>query len=303
MAQPVERVGIVSALHKPRAQEATRRAVALLQEAGATVVVTSPLAEACSLECGVCDDIVAARPDLMLVMGGDGTFLAAARMMAPAGVPLLGVDLGGFGFLAEEEPDKVLAEMERVLAGDFDVEERMMLRAGVRRDGEECASYLGLNDAVIATGSFRRITRLGLYVNDRQVAQFAADGLLIATPTGSTAYSLSAGGPIIDPTVEAILITAICPHTLHTRPLVVNADSELRVAVEPARQPQEDLALTVDGQQTVKLMPGDEVGILRADCRARLVRLGRRSFYDRLRAKLHWGEERQGGGRPSYDAP
>ncbi len=292
MGQPVERVGIVTALHKPRAQEATRRAVSLLQQAGATPVVSSPLAEACSLDCDVCDDIVQARPDLMLVMGGDGTFLAAARMVAPIGTPLLGVDLGGFGFLAEEEPERFLAEIERVLSGEFEVEERLMLRVRLRRSDEPRDTYLGLNDAVIATGSFRRLVRLMLSVSGQHAAEFAADGLIIATPTGSTAYSLSAGGPVVDPNVEAILITAICPHTLATRPLVVRADSELRVTIDPSRAAQEDLALTVDGQETVKLLPRDEVEISRAECRTRIVRLGRRTFYDRLRGKLRWGGER-----------
>ncbi|MGD9497774.1 MAG: NAD(+)/NADH kinase [Armatimonadota bacterium] len=292
MGQNLERVAIVTALHKPRAQEATRRAVAVLQQAGASVVVSAALAEACALEREACADLVEAEPDLLLVLGGDGTFLAAARMMAPIGVPLLGVDLGGFGFLAEEEPERILAEIGRVLAGDYEIEERMMVQARLRRGGEQVASYLGLNDAVIATGSFRRITRLALHVNGRQVAGFAADGLIIATPTGSTAYSLSAGGPIVEPTVEAILITAICPHTLQTRPLVVNADARLRVVVEPAPAAQEELALTIDGQETVKLLPGDEVEVVRAEPRARLVRLGCRGFYDRLREKLRWGEER-----------
>ncbi len=292
MSDQVRRVGIVSALHKPHAREATRRAAELLQEAGATVVVSEELAEACGLQCDRCENIAQGRPDLVLVMGGDGTFLAAARLMAPLGVPLLGVNLGGFGFLAEEETDAVLAGIDRLLAGEFDIEERMMLRASVRRGGVRCAYYTGLNDAVIATGSFRRLTRLELYAGGKHVAHFAADGLIIATPTGSTAYSLSAGGPICEPRVEAILITAICPHTLHTRPLVVGADSELEVLVEPGRQPPEDLALTVDGQETVKLLPGDRVEVVQAEYRARLVRLGHGTFYDRLRTKLRWGEER-----------
>ncbi|MGC9316870.1 MAG: NAD(+)/NADH kinase [Armatimonadota bacterium] len=292
MPNPIRRVGIITALHKPHAKEATCRAVAVLQEAGAEVVVAERLAEACSLDCATCEDIVAARPDLMLVMGGDGTFLSAARLVAPIGVPLLGVDLGGFGFLAEEEPDRVLSEMDRVLAGEFEVEERMMVRVCLRRGGEMCEDFMGLNDAVLATGSFRRIVRLRVDVDGQHVAHFAADGLIIATPTGSTAYSLSAGGPIVDPNVEALLLTAICPHTLTTRPLVVRSDSDLVVTVEPLPTPHEDLALTVDGQETVKLRAGDEVEVSRAQCRARLVQLGRRTFYDRLHTKLRWGEAR-----------
>lgn len=292
MGRPLERIGIVTALHKPRAQEATRRAVTLLQEAGAEVIVTPELAEACELTCSLCANLAEADPDLVLAMGGDGTFLAAARLVAPVGTPLLGVDLGGFGFLAEEEPARVLAEIGRVLAGDFEIEERMMLSVSLHRDGEMREEFLGLNDAVIATGSFRRIVRLSLGVNDQDAAQFAADGLIISTPTGSTAYSLSAGGPIVDPGVEALLITAICPHTLSTRPLLVGADTRIRVTVDPVHQSQDDLALTVDGQETVKLVPGDTVQIRRADCRARVAHFGLRTFYDRLRTKLRWGDVR-----------
>lgn len=292
MAQPVRRIAIVSALHKPRAQEATCRTVQLLQAAGATVVVTPTLAETCDLDCATCEDLREAAPDLMLVLGGDGTFLAAARMMAPIGVPLLGVDLGGFGFLAEEEPDRALTQIDRLLAGDFETEERMMLAVELRRDDEVRAQFQGLNDAVIATGAFRRLVRLDLHVNGEPAGRFAADGLIIATPTGSTAYSLSAGGPIVEPTVEAMLITTICSHTLASRPLVVRVDSVLEVIVESAHAAHDDLALTVDGQEAVELLPADVVRVSRSPVAAKVVRLGRCSFYDRLHAKLRWGEER-----------
>lgn len=292
MPESIRRVGIVAALHKPRAQEATRRAVALLEQAGAEVVVNTALAEACGLGATQCGDIVDARPDLMLVMGGDGTFLSAARMMAPIGTPLLGVDLGGFGFLAEEEPSWVLDEIERILAGEFAIDERLMLRITLLRDGQIAQELLGLNDAVMATGSFRRLVTLTLRVNGTDATRFGADGLIVSTPTGSTAYSLSAGGPIVHPSVEAIIVTAICPHTLSMRPLVVGADARVGVTIEPSREPQEDLALTVDGQETARLTPLDRVEVTKADCRARVVRLGRRTFYDRLRGKLRWGDTR-----------
>ena len=292
MGKPIQRVGIVTALHKPRAKEATRRAVDLLQGAGAEVVVTTELAEACDVECTECEDLASADADLVMVMGGDGTFLSAARLVARKGTPLLGVDLGGFGFLAEEEPSRVLEEIHRIIAGDFEVEERMMLSASLRREGELHREFLALNDAVIATGSFRRLVRLGLSVNDQMAASFAADGLIVSTPTGSTAYSLSAGGPIVDPSVEVILITAICAHTLSTRPLVVRSDSKLCVMVDPARHPHDDLALTVDGQETSRLLPGDRVHVSRADFSTRVVNFGLTTFYDRLRTKLRWGDVR-----------
>ncbi|MGI5819432.1 MAG: NAD(+)/NADH kinase [Armatimonadota bacterium] len=292
MPKPIRSVGIVTALHKPHAQEATREAVALLNEAGVEVVVTAALVEACELDENACVDVAGARPDLMLVMGGDGTFLAAARMMAPIGTPLLGVDLGGFGFLAEEEPAWVLREFEAILSGDFTIDERLMLNVSLTRGGELVDELIALNDAVMATGSFRRLVMLDVSVNGIEATRFGADGLIVSTPTGSTAYSLSAGGAIVHPDVEAILITAICPHTLSMRPLVVSADDTVSVTIEPSREPQEDLALTIDGQETVKLKPEDQVVISQAAYRARVVRLGRRSFYDRLRGKLRWGDTR-----------
>ncbi len=292
MPEPIRSVGIVTALHKPRAQQATRQAVTLLKQAGARVVVNTALAEACELEDTDCGDLVDARPDLMLVMGGDGTFLATARMMAPIGTPLLGVDLGGFGFLAEEEPDWVLDEMQHLLSGDFDIDERLMLRVNLLRKGAPIEELVGLNDAVIATGSFRRLVTLTVFINDEEATRFGADGLIVSSPTGSTAYSLSADGAIVHPNVEAILLTAICPHTLSMRPLVVSSDDVIAVRIERAREPQEDLALTIDGQETVKVRPGDIVEARQASCRTRVVRLGRRTFYDRLREKLRWGDTR-----------
>ncbi|MFP4249042.1 MAG: NAD(+)/NADH kinase [Armatimonadota bacterium] len=292
MPQPIKRVGIVTALHKPRAQQATRKAAELLKQAGAEVVVNTTLAEACQLEDEDCGDVVEAHPDLMLVMGGDGTFLAAARMMAPIGTPLLGVDLGGFGFLAEEEPEWVLDEIDTILGGDFEIDERLMLRVCLNRAGEVIEELIGLNDAVMATGSFRRLVTLDLEIDGLEATRFGADGLIVSTPTGSTAYSLSADGAIVHPDVEAILITAICPHTLSMRPLIVNADAIVAVTIEPSREPQDDLALTIDGQETVKLQPRDQVLVSQADCRARVVHLGRRTFYDRLRGKLRWGDTR-----------
>lgn len=292
MTEPIRSVAITTALHKPHAQEATRRAVELLEQAGAEVVFTRALAEACGLPGATCDDVAEARPDLMLVMGGDGTFLSAARMMAPIGTPLLGVDLGGFGFLAEEEPSWVLDEIERILAGEFTIDERMMLAVEVHRHGEVVARLVGLNDAVMATGSFRRLVRLTLRLNGNGETRFGADGLIVSSPTGSTAYSLSAGGAIVHPNVEAILITAICPHTLTMRPLVIEASTAVSVTIEPSREPQDGIALTIDGQETVSLEPEDEVQVTRAECRARVVRLGRRTFYDRLRTKLRWGDTR-----------
>ncbi|HUS81130.1 MAG TPA: NAD(+)/NADH kinase [Armatimonadota bacterium] len=289
MAQPLREVGIICALHKPRAKEATRQAAALLQQAGATVYVDRELARTCELECEVLEEGRAL--DLMLVLGGDGTFLAAARQAAPLGTPLLGVDLGGFGFLAEEEPEQAFAQIDRLLSGDFEIEERLMIRARLRRGGEVVEDLLGLNDAAIATDNLRRMVRLRVEMDGLGIGCFAADGLIVATPTGSTAYSLSAGGPIVEPQVEALILTTICPHTLADRPLVVRADSQIACRLEPPHG-RVNVSVTVDGQQSVAFGPEDELLIARAECAARLVQLGHRTFYDRLHNKLGWGAQR-----------
>ena len=292
MVNRVRAIGVITALHKPHARELTREVAEAFEAAEVTVYSSPELAEACRLDCQVSEHLGGEGLDLMLVMGGDGTFLSAARRMAPVGTPLLGVDLGGFGFLAEEKPERVLDQIERLVTGNFEIEERLMVRVGLRRGGEIIEEFLGLNDAVVATASFRRVARLRVHVDSQDVATFAADGLIVATPTGSTAYSLSAGGPIVEPSVQALILTAICPHTLHDASLVVSADSEVTLAVEPAEPRQDPLALTVDGQQGVELRGGDEVTVSRAECSARLVQLGYRSFYDRLKAKLNWGSGR-----------
>lgn len=292
MTTRLRTVGITCALHKPQAREATRRVVAALQEAGVEVCASEQLARACGLQCETWHQVPDRSLDLMLVLGGDGSFLAAARQMAPLGTPLLGVDLGGFGFLAEEDPEAVIAHMERVLAGQYSIEERLMLRARQVREGNTLAELLALNDAVIATSGARRMMRLSLEIDGGVVGQFAADGLIVATPTGSTAYSLSAGGPIVEPQVEALILTTICPHTLHDRPLVVRAESRLACIVQPGHGNDHGISLCVDGQVHVPLQAGDQVLIERAECRTRVVQLGRRTFYDRLRAKLQWADGR-----------
>lgn len=291
-------VGITCALHKPHAREATRRVAQALEAAGATVSASCELARACDLNCDTWEERPDRPLDLMLVLGGDGTFLAAAREMAPLGTPLLGVDLGGFGFLAEEEPDAVVEQIGPLLGGDFAIEERLMLRARQVRGNKTLAELLALNDVVIATGGPRRMMRLSVAIDGRDIGQFAADGLIIATPTGSTAYSLSAGGPIVEPQVDALILTTICPHTLYDRPLVVRAASKLTCTVQLRKSdvattsPGHAMSLSVDGQESVELRAGDTVTVERAECSARVVHLGRRTFYDRLHAKLQWAKGR-----------
>ncbi len=287
------RVGLLTALHKPQARERTQALAQALLAAGAEVLVDDRLAELGLAGCDPCPaKELASRSDLLIAMGGDGTLLAAARVTAPGGVPVLGVDLGGFGFLAEQEFDRVLAAVSVLLAGEFEIEERLMLSARVMAEGARRAEFSGLNDAVVSKSDPVRLVHLDVWVNESFVTQYPADGLIVCTPTGSTAYNLSAGGPLVDPQVECLALTPICAHSLYTRPLVVPATAQVRLALAHERKASPPVTLTVDGQVHRVVAPEEQIVITAAPFRARLVRLGGVGFYGRLREKLHWGAQR-----------
>ena len=287
MAEAITRVGIIAALHKPQAVECARRLVTALRAAGVEVRL-EPRMAALGLSEAVAAEHWAAESQLVIAMGGDGTLLAAARAAAPAGVPLLGVDLGAFGFLAE-----TLAGLPQLLAGDFATEERLMLEARLPAEGPARETLHALNDLVISRVYALRMARVKVWVNGEFVTTYPADGLIVATPTGSTAYNLSAGGPLVDPQVPCLMLVPICSHTLYTRPLIVPADAEIRcLAEEPHPHEGSEMHLVADGQVKAVLPPEEEILLHAAPFRARLVRTGGRSFYSRLREKLHWGAER-----------
>ena len=228
-----------------------------------------------------------AGADLILALGGDGTLLHAARRAAPLGVPVLGVNLGRLGFLAEVEASELPSMLQRLADGAYRIEERMMLEATLRgADAPEPARQplLALNDVVLARSTFARMVRMEARASGSVIGVFAADGLIVATPTGSTAYSLSAGGPIVHPLLDCLIITPICPHSLAVRPVIVRPEETVEVAVPG---PAEDLVLTVDGQLHGSFAAGRQVLVVRrAGCRARLVRLSGRSPYEVLRQRL-----------------
>ena len=290
-------IGLLTALHKPQAVECTRELAASLQAAGVRVLVDPRLAEAGLPQVTVLSEEQWAREsDLVIVLGGDGTLLAASHACAPHGTPLLGVDLGGMGFLAEEQFDRVREALGRLLAGDYGLEERLMLQATVREGERTLASFVGLNDAVVAQTEPIRLVNLQAWVGEELVTTYPADGLILATPTGSTAYNLSAGGPLVDPQVDCFILSPICPHSLDARPLVVPITRPVRLALGENAGRHPHVSLTVDGQRHVPLQEGQEVLLAAAPRRALLVRLGQHSFYGRLRKKLHWGAQRASGG-------
>lgn len=225
--------------------------------------------------------------DIMLVLGGDGTFLSASRLVIKKQVPLLGVNLGGLGFLTEVGINEVKSVLERVLSGDYTIENRMILVAHVHRHDERIADYSIVNDVVINKGALARIIRLEMYINGSYVCAYKADGLIISTPMGSTAYSLSAGGPIVHPSLNSIIVTPICAHSLTNRPLVVPDDSKIKIVV---KETNGEVFLTLDGQVGFSIDKGDVIEVKRSDTHLKVIKSPLRNYYEILRTKLRWGE-------------
>jgi len=227
--------------------------------------------------------------DLAVSLGGDGTLLSCARMLAHRNVPILAVNMGDFGFITEVSKNELAEVWERYLDGGLGVSQRLMLDVEVRREDAPAARFLGLNEAVIGIKGISRMLRLRIFMSDAYMGGYRADGVIVATPTGSTAYSMAAGGPILHPEMEAFILTPICPFTLSNRPTVVPASEILRVEVEEAQKVE--AVLTIDGQESFALRPRDCILIRKAPHKARIVHTDRRSFYEVLRKKLNWAGE------------
>lgn len=225
-------------------------------------------------------------PDLGLVLGGDGTMLAAARLLGVRGVPLFSINLGTLGFLTGQPAGEAITVVEAYFDGKLQAEERQMLRVSLQRKGEVLVRRTVLNDAVMARGSFARILDFNLWVGGRQAAMIRADGLIISTPTGSTAYSLSAGGPLLHPSLAAWIITPICPHSLTLRPTVVPSQLPVSVVVGET----DDAHLTLDGQSSIPLNHGDLVEFTRAEASLTLLRHPDLDFFRILQQKMHWSD-------------
>jgi len=233
--------------------------------------------------------------DALLTLGGDGTLLRGARFLAGTPVPILGVNLGRLGFLTTCQSDDLEAALQLLASGQFEAQARMAI-SGSAVDGHGAIrqSWLALNDFVLHKGGFARVVRLAISVNGDSIGTYAADGIIISTPTGSTAYSLSAGGPIVVPTVESIILTPISAHTLAVRPLVIPPDAEIAIETDEG---SEEILVTVDGQVGTHLVAGEKLIVRRASEPVLIVRLPGASFFDRMRVKLGWG------GLPERDEP
>jgi NAD+ kinase len=232
-------------------------------------------------------DVLAAQVDLLIVLGGDGTLLSAARAPGSHKVPILAVNLGGLGFLTSVTLDELYPLLDQVLAGKHRTSDRMMLDAEIVRGGQPAERQCALNDAVANKAALARMLDFDVHVDGNHVGRYRADGLVVATPTGSTAYSLAAGGPIIDPDLDAFVITPICPHMLTNRPLVVPDTARIDLDFTAADEP---VYITLDGQIGFQLKPKDRVTITKSKSRVALVRPPSKTYFEVLRSKLKWGE-------------
>ena len=283
----VKTVGIFAKPNAPAAIRLVPELLAWLDARGVKARMDEVAAGYAGSQEGLPRPMVPDGCDLAIVLGGDGTLLSAARALEGRAIPLLAVNLGGLGFLTAIPVPDLFPELERALTGVHRLMRRGLLRVLVRRGDSIVDEYQALNDVVIAKSSIARIVDLDVWAGDSFVCEYKADGLIVSTPTGSTAYSLAAGGPIIFPTVAAVCITPICPHTLTNRPLIIPADLTVRVV---SHMKDEDSFLTVDGQVGGALEPGDVVECTASKSEVLLVQTPDKTFFDVLRQKLKWGE-------------
>ncbi len=282
----MKKIGII-AKEIPAAQKAAKKLASWLEARGKKVFIDNKTAAAIK-RAGCETSEIPVHVEMIIVLGGEGTLLSAARFVADARteVPIFGVNLGSLGFMAELSLDELYGNLEKAIAGKLETEDRMMLAASVIREGRSIARYRVLNDAVINKGALARMMELKVSVNDGHLTTLRADGLIVSTPTGSTAYSLSAGGPIIHPTIRCFVLTPICPHTLSNRPIALPDSVVVDVCLT---SPSEDVSLTLDGQIGFSLVPNDVVEIRKSRYRIKLIKHPAKSYYEILRTKLKWG--------------
>ncbi len=280
----IERVGFVIKPHAPEVGTALRQLLGYFSERGVECRFESAAAEMLGQRQGVSRQALPAEVDLVIVLGGDGTLLSIAHLAAENRVPVLGVNMGSLGFLTEVPLDEVFVTLDAYLAGDEHiVSPRQVLEADTRG-----TTYYCLNDIVINKGALARMIQCAMWINDKEVAIPRSDGLIVATPTGSTAYSLSAGGPIIQPHIPAIIIAPICPHTLSFRPMLVSSDSRIRVQMQTKG---EKAYLTLDGQRGYLMERNETVEVRASALKLELISSPRRNYFDLLQEKLGWGKK------------
>jgi NAD+ kinase len=282
----IQTIGIALKTDQPRLGSVVRDIAKWLQERGVELLIGPDASKVSGLSgMPLCE--LADKVDLMVVLGGDGTLLAVARAIGERAVPVLGVNLGTLGYLAEISLDELFPTLEGVLAGRLQIEARMRLDVHAERDGREIGRYLALNDAVIARTALSRMIDLKTWADDAEVTTYHADGLIAATPTGSSAYSLSAGGPLLLPGISAIVLTPICPHTLTQRPIVL--PKMCQVVIEVLDMRGGEVHLTVDGQVGCQLQEGDRINVSASNRPLQMLVSADRNRFEVMRNKLRWG--------------
>jgi NAD+ kinase len=290
MARPFQKIGLIGKHGDPNVKETLRRLCDYLEAEGCEVILeetTQKLLEGAPLP-SLPEIDLSNHSDLVIVVGGDGTLLHSARVLARRNAPLLGINLGRLGFLVDISPDQMLPHLNAILNGHFEQENRFLLEVSMGDESTEEQSILAFNDVVLHKWNIARMIEFETYVDGQLVNDQRSDGLIVSTPTGSTAYALSGGGPLLHPSLNAIVMVPICPHTLSNRPIVVDGDSEIEIRLNKAHA--EDVQITCDGQATLPLMPGESVRIRKAEHQVRLIHPEGYDYYSILRAKLGWGE-------------
>lgn len=279
-------IGLYPNTKKQGVHDVLDKLVERFTERNVKVLIPEDLAPEFNHPTLTCDrELMKDQINLAITMGGDGTLLNVARDVASAGVPVCGINMGQLGFLTEIELPDLISAVDRLILGDYYLEERLMLGAIISREGQEIILPPALNDVVVTKGGFSRMIRLQVYIDGELAVKYPADGLIVATSTGSTGYSLSAGGPIINPNLKVIVLTPICPHTLYSRSLVVSEKEEIKITVHATH---DDIVLTMDGQNVRKLQPEDSIIIRRSPFRARFARLSGGNYTQALRSKKLW---------------
>ena len=281
-----KKIGIVSKPRKEDAGHILSELVKWLRDKGTEPLMDQETASLIEITSPYSRQDIAALSEFVIVLGGDGTLLSVARLIGARGTPILGVNLGSLGFLTEVTLDEMYPLLEDILSGKMIIDERGMLEAAIRREGQEIARYTVLNDVVINKAALARMILMETRVDGWLLNTYRADGLIISTPTGSTAYSLSSGGPIVYPTVGAIIISPICPHTLTNRPIVLPEDVSIEVTL---RTEDEDVLVTLDGQEGHQIMFMDTVAIKKIKGTTKLILSPKKDYYQILRQKLRWG--------------
>ncbi len=283
----IQRVGIVSKPGRADIPPLLDQLTAWLGGRGIAIRADEVTAAYIGIPGGVARGQVADGCDLVIVLGGDGTLLSAARGVGEAEIPILAVNMGGLGFMMTTGPSELAVALEDVAQGDYEIDSRMVLAAEVERGGETIGSFFALNDIVVTKAAVARLLHLQAYADDEYICAYHSDGLIISTPTGSTAYSLAAGGPVMAPAVSAICLTPICPHTISNRSVVLQATARIEVKVSGG---DDNNFLSVDGQVGVKLEPNDRVRVWKAEHAVKIVQPRNVRFFDVLRTKMRWGE-------------